>query len=367
MFRTPSGFRISVMTGRFSVRSPNSTRPARSPRSFSASRPVSSFRKGAESNCGSSAISSSCSLTAGVGSTATETEANLTGRPSACDALERISAWTRGVSTTSGRASAAAITKRISAATTPTIHFEARVNAHPPERLSGLDRRETPELRAHGAREGPVLFDVLRRLRAVDERAGRVVHGVVHERSGEIGRHPVLATLLPRFADLDAPELDLLDAVRLPRAPELVALALKARVLLRREPVGDGGQIPTRDRVLDVGERALRPLAERRGIEARVHLADVADAPLDVRRCRRRRGDRAARATLAGVGARAPARIGGLGHALARAEHAQQEEGAADDQQDLEEADTAAEPAAEEHRPEETADREPGAAAPQPA
>ena len=171
MFRTPSGFRISVMAGRWSVRSPNSTRPARSPSSFSASRPVSSLRKGAESNFGSSATSRLCSLTAGPGSTDTETEVNLTGRPSACDAVETISAWTRGVSTTSGSARAAAITRRASAAATTTIHVKVRFTAHPPAELRGLDGREAPGLRAHEAREGPVLLDVLRRLRTVHERA----------------------------------------------------------------------------------------------------------------------------------------------------------------------------------------------------
>src|SRR5439155_1455363 len=83
---------------------------------------------------------------------------------------------------------------------------------------------------------------------------------------GELDRHPVLAALLPRLADVGAPPPDLLDAVRLARAPELVALALQARELLRREPVGHGGEIPARDRVLDVAERALGPLGERRRI-----------------------------------------------------------------------------------------------------
>src|SRR5207237_8408999 len=130
----------------------------------------------------------------------TEREVHFTVLAGAGDAVETISAWTRGVSTTSGSARPEAITRRASAAATTTIHVKMRFTAHPPAELRGLDGREAPGLRAHEAREGPVLLDVLRRLRTVHERAGRVVHGVVHERGGAGDRHPVLAAPLPRLA-----------------------------------------------------------------------------------------------------------------------------------------------------------------------
>jgi hypothetical protein len=54
---------------------------------------------------------------------------------------------------------------------------------------------------------------------ALDERAARVVHGVVDQRTGQKDRHVVLTRLLPRLADVRAPHLDLLEPVGLPRAP----------------------------------------------------------------------------------------------------------------------------------------------------
>src|SRR5260370_765190 len=196
---------------------------------------------------------------------------------------------------------------------------------------------------------------------------GGELHGPA-ERLRRGGDDQRLAALLPRLADLGAPPLDLLDAVRLARAPELVALGLQARVLLGREPVGDGAEVPARDAFLDVGEHPLRPLGERGRVEARVHLADVTDTALELGRRRRRLEHRAARPALPCVGA--CARVSRRRLAPSRAEHAYQEESAADHQQDLEEAqatpETAAE-AAEEHGADEAAERQTRETAHQPA
>ena len=79
--------------------SPSSTRPVSSGSSRRRMRPVLSFRNGVVPNFGSSATSSSCSSTAGSGSTRTDTEVNFTGRPSVWLALLWMYAWMRGVST----------------------------------------------------------------------------------------------------------------------------------------------------------------------------------------------------------------------------------------------------------------------------
>src|SRR5437899_2438037 len=246
---------MSAMTGRSSVRSPNSTRPPSRGRTRSASRPVSSLRNGAVPNSGSSPTSSPCSSTAGRGKTTTETDANFTGRPSACDALDAISVCTRGVSTTNGTATIAAIARTATTARTPTVHQRARITAERRRRLRRLDRRQTPGVGSDRARERPVLLDVLPRPRAVHNAPARVVHRVVDERDGEVHRDPVLPALLPRLRHLGAVDPNLFDPVRLPRAAQAVTLGLEARVLLRGQAIGEGAHVPTADRRLDVGER----------------------------------------------------------------------------------------------------------------
>src|SRR2546428_358508 len=173
---------MSAMTGRSSTRSPNSTRPTGRGRTRSASRPVSSLRNGAVPNCGSSPTSSPCSSTAGRGKTTTETDANFTGRPSACDALDAISACTRGVSTTNGTATIAAIATTTTTTRTPTVHQRARITEERRGRLRRLDRRQTPGVGSDRARERPVLLDVLPRPRAVHNAPPRAVPG------GAVGR-----------------------------------------------------------------------------------------------------------------------------------------------------------------------------------
>src|SRR5438128_1027995 len=288
-FSWPSGFWMSAMTGRSSVRSPNSTRPPSRGRTRSASRPVSSLRNGAVPNCGSSPTSSPCSSTAGRGKTTTETDANFTGRPSACDALDAISACTRGVSTTNGTATIAAIATTTTTTRTPTVHQRARITEERRGRLRRLDRRQTPGVGSDRARERPVLLDVLPRPRAVHNAPARVVHRVVDERDGEVHRDPVLPALLPRLRHLGAVDPNLLDPVRLPRAAQAVTLGLEARVLLRGQAIGEGAHVPTAARRLDVGERRPGPARERVGFEAPIHLLDVLDATVPVGRLRRNR------------------------------------------------------------------------------
>src|SRR5207247_5915878 len=139
-----------------------------------------------------------------------------------------------------------------------------------PYRLRRLDRGEAPGSGADRTREGPVPLDVLWRSGPVDEIPGRVVERVIDEGRGNVHRRPVLAALLPRLRHVGALELDLLDPVRLARAPEPVALSLEPRVLLRREPVVEGSHVAPPDTLLDVDEHALYPPGEGRGVEARV-------------------------------------------------------------------------------------------------
>src|SRR3989442_1629102 len=163
----------------------------------------------------------------------------------------------------------------------------------PPGTLRGLDRREPPGLGPDGSREGPVLLNVLWCLRALHDGAGRVIAREVDQRCREVHGHPVLAALLPRLADFRARDLDLLDAARPPRAPELVALGLEAGVLLWREPIVRPAHVPPRDATLDVGEDRLGPAGERDWIEARIRLADVPEPALEIGRTRRRLDRRA--------------------------------------------------------------------------
>src|SRR2546425_11228756 len=215
MFMRPSGAWITVMTGLVSLISPSSTRPVSSGPSFSLTFPVSSLRNGSVPNRGSSAISRPLSVTAGSGSTAIDIERNFTGRPSACEALEAIRACTRGRSTRSGTRMSAATTSTTNAATAPTSHFTGRFTKRP--RLRALDGRQPPRIRPHRTHERPELLELLRLPRARDHGTRRVVHRVVDERAGEIDGHEVLARLLPGLGDVDAPHVDRLHAVRLPR------------------------------------------------------------------------------------------------------------------------------------------------------
>src|SRR6266403_929505 len=144
-------------------------------------RPVSSVRNGVVPNCGSSATSSLWSSIDGSGNRPTDSDSNLTGRPTACAALLAIIAWTRGVSISRGSATAATIVSSTTTATTMPSHFKARFNAHLPPRLCGLDRRQPPGLRADRAREGPVFLDLHGSGRPLHNRAGRVVDRVVDE------------------------------------------------------------------------------------------------------------------------------------------------------------------------------------------
>src|SRR5262245_14865566 len=198
-----------------------------------------------------------------------------------------IIAWTRGVSMSRGSAIAATISSTATTAPIPMSHFRARLNAPPPERLRGLDRRQPPGLRTDGPREGPVLLELDRCRRSLDHRAGRVIHRVVDERDGEVHRSPVLAALLPGLGQLGPPDLNPLDPVRAASAAELIALRLQPRVLLRRDAVLHGGQIASGDPLLDVDEGLLGELDESVGIEARVHAANVLDSPIEVRHARR--------------------------------------------------------------------------------
>src|SRR3989454_3650757 len=123
----------------------------------------------------------------------------------------------------------------------------------PPGTLRGLDRREPPGLGPDGSREGPVLLSVLWCLRALHDGAGQVIDREVDQRCREVHGHPVLAALLPRLADFRARDLDLLDAARPPRAPELVALGLEAGGLLRRGPIAYPPPFPPREAPPGVG------------------------------------------------------------------------------------------------------------------
>src|SRR5439155_1112638 len=67
-----------------------------------------------------------CSSTAGLGKTTRETDANVTGRPSACEALCAISVCTRGVSTAYGIATTAAIARTATTTRAPKVHARER-------------------------------------------------------------------------------------------------------------------------------------------------------------------------------------------------------------------------------------------------
>src|SRR5207247_499051 len=186
-------------------------------------------------------------------------------------------------------ATIAATARTATTARTPTVHQRARITAERRRRLRRLDRRQTPGVGSDRARERPVLLDVLPRPRAVHNAPARVVHRVVDERDGEVHRDPVLPALLPRLRHLGAVDPNLLDPIRLPRAAQAVTLGLEARVLLRRQAIGEGAHVPTADRRLDVGERRPGPARERVGFEAPIHLLDVLDATVPVGRLPRYR------------------------------------------------------------------------------
>lgn len=126
MFMRPPRSWISATWGFSSTSSLNSTRPDSSGHTRSRKLPVATVRNGLAPKRGSSAIWRSFSLTAGSGNTETDTDANVTGRPSACVTVCEISACTRGVSTTYGMATAAAMTRTRMAATAAATHFSMR-------------------------------------------------------------------------------------------------------------------------------------------------------------------------------------------------------------------------------------------------
>src|SRR5262249_54149825 len=156
------------------------------------------------------------------GRTETDIERNFTGRPSACDALDAMSACTRGVSTKYGTAMTAARTSKTTAATAPVSHFTARLTSS--FRSGALDGREPPRIRPDRTAERPELLELLRRLGAGHDGAGGVVHRVVHERAREVHGHEILTGLLPGLRHLDPAKVHRLHVVGLARRAQLVAL-----------------------------------------------------------------------------------------------------------------------------------------------
>src|SRR5882724_4723667 len=237
-----------------------------------------------------------------------------------------------------------------------------------------LNRGEPPGIRSDGPHEGPELLE-LHRLGAVafDDLSGTLIHRVVEQVREEVHGDVVLAALLPRFRDVDRAHRDILEPVD----PALTAQAIA--VLLEDVP-HLGGDHPRRllhvtvhPPCLHLEEDVGGRVAEAGRIETRIHLADIGDAPIEIARpdlhrlslvrgglVRLRRG---LTLPLATAGTLAIAR---LGRGLPPPHHAEEEEGPARDEEDLEHTDAATHAThavAEEHATEETAEGEAGQAA----
>src|SRR5574341_771165 len=229
--------------------------------------------------------------------------------------------------------------------------------------LGLLDGRKPPGIGSDGPHEGPELLE-LHGLgaAAVDDLPRALVHRVVEQVRQEVHRHVVLAALLPGLGDGDRSHGDVLEPVDPSLAAEAVAVLLEYAGHLWCEGGRCLAHVPRHPRRLDAEEDVRGGVAEARGVEARVHLTDVAHAALEVARARIH-GLRLVHLrlwlglSLASAIALAIARHG---RGLAASHHPEEEEDTTADEQDLQEADAAAHAAAEEHAAEKPAERQAG-------
>src|SRR5438105_4407521 len=270
------------------------------------------------------------------------------------------------------RPSRAWTTTSTGAATTPTSHFNARLTRL--RRRSGaLDGRQPPRIRPDGTGERPELLELLRRLRAVDQRARRIVHGVIDERAGEVHGDEVLTGFLPGLGHLAPPHVDPLHAVALAGGPQAIALARELRVHSRRDSRAHRAHVARRERALHVTEETTRGVADDAGIERRIHRANMSEPAIEIAGDRRRLGYRDvlhAASRIAAAGVRSAGRRICRLRVTPCAHEPEQQEQAAADQDDFEQPDPTAEAvteAAEQHAAEQPAEREAGKAAHHPA
>src|SRR5687767_10365359 len=108
-----------------------------------------------------------------------------------------------------------------------------------------------------------------------------LVHRVIDDRTIDVRRRVVAATLLPRLRDLRG-DLDPLDAVRLSGLPQPRALRLQLDIHLRRDSITHGTDVLSCPRGLCVAEDHTRVARESCRIEPGVRLADVPDSVVQV-------------------------------------------------------------------------------------
>src|SRR5262249_25138799 len=183
-------------------------------------RASSTWRRGSVPKPGALATTNPRKWTAGSGKYPSETRSKRTGRSSRRLASARSNPWIRGRSRRYGR-----LARRIAPSTSrpaprPTrIRTRRRARITPPSRRRGpppwpsplgsghglLDGGDAPGVRTHRSREGPVLVERARhRVAPLDDRAGRLVDGVVEDARLEAHGQEVLPVLLPGLGDLGA-------------------------------------------------------------------------------------------------------------------------------------------------------------------
>src|SRR5437879_1570634 len=225
-----------------------------------------------------------------------------------------------------------------------------------------LDRAEPERVGTDRPHEGPELFE-LHRLgpAALQDSRAALVGREVQQAGQEVHGDVVLAALLPGLGDLGRAHGDVLQPVDPALGAELVAVALHDALHLGHEQRRDAAHVARHPRRLHSKERVRRAVGHRLGTEAGIHLADVAETAFEIDGA----GDGGRRRLAPVLRARLPAwRVAGRGVAgrcgrLPAAAHVPDREPheAADDQ-DLEDPEAAAVPAAEEETADQAADEQ---------
>ena len=182
--------------------------------------------------------------------------------------------------------------------------------------------------------------------------------------------HEVLTALLPGLGDQSLSDRDVLEPVDLALGPQAIAVALEHRRHLGSEQRRHARHAPRHPRALHLEEDVRGGLPEHAGIEARVHLADVAQPTLEVRRAGRGLHRAGAACALVAGGRRGPVaagrRVARGGGRLLSPHVGEGEPGEPADDHDLEQADPSPARMTEQQPAEEAAEHKPPSMPPQP-
>src|SRR5207244_6489494 len=150
-----------------------------------------------------------------------------------------------------------------------------------------LDGAEPPGIGSHRPGEGPVLLELDGlTATAVDHLTRALLDGIVEQARQEAHGEKVLATLLPGLRRGHRTHGDVLEAVDPTLCAETVAVLLQDIGHVRREHGGGAAHVTLHPRRLHLEEDVRGLIREAGGIEAAVHLTNIGETTVEIRRRR---------------------------------------------------------------------------------